>query len=247
MGFDPNNVYGPSSSNVGAPGSSTNVGAAKSADLQILTGYHKVPKGQTGPPGPAYHSLGFLLAKPFKEGKAEVTKLQHKLIAAGFLSEKAVTLGIYDPATIAAYQEALTSAHFYNKMFDAIITDRVEAGAKRVDATTGATFSYQPDDPAKIRRLLNEDLPAIIGHGLSDVETEALVARWQARTQQSARSAFDAQQSGGVASPQPDFETFVQTEAERIDPNGVQANKFGALAAEFHKSLLNRSVETAEF
>lgn len=158
-----------------------------------------------------------------------------------------------DDATLAAYVSALRGVAFQNANGIKITLDGLldEAGKYQslgsLDGGEGPVFAYQPEDPAKIRRLLDEGLPEVMGRALSPQETEALVAKWQQIAEQDARNAFNVEQSGGVAKPRRDFASFALDEAERLYPDEVHARRLADAAKSFQSLITGNSMQTAEF
>ncbi len=183
-----------------------------------------------------------------KRDAATVKRVQEMLYAAGFygnLKQKEIAWGDgSDPVTREAYAWAIALAVQTDKeaggdvvSFDAFLLNKAKTAVTGDAAGAGPTFSYQPEDPAKIRRLLNEGLPEVMGRTLSPAETEALVAKWQQIAETDARNAFGVQQGGGVAAAQHDFTSFAQSEAERLHPDEVHARKLADLSEQFLASI----------
>lgn len=246
--YDPNKVATGTGTTTGAPGSSTNLATKNETKLQVPSGYHSVKKGASGPPAPAYYSLGYMLQQPFGKTTAEVADIQRKLVAGGFLATDAFTNGIYDDNTISAYKDALTSASFYNRQFDQIIQDRVKAGAKPLGGTQGpGPFNAQESSPAEIKAALNDALPNILGHGLTDDELDNVTALYQSLQVKAQRQSYDTNISGGVATAVEPIDVFAQEQAKRLYPNDVQTKSLANVAKQFQSAIASGAPQTATF
>src|SRR5213079_57620 len=138
------------------------------------------------------------LSQPSKMSDETFRALQEKLYAAGFygnMKRSDIHWGLRsDQSTREAYAWSLALAvqldadhggdsYSYDQMMNERSAMNLGAGEAGGDA-----FSYQPDDPAKIRRLLDEGLPEVMGRALSPQETDALVAKWQSMSLGAAKS-----------------------------------------------------------
>lgn len=191
------------------------------------------------------------LGDPKQMSDAKYRELQEKLFKGGYYgtnNRKAIAWGRrHDEDTREAYAKAIATNVLANEntgrnnrislteILDQPGPDLTMEGAEE------PVFSYQPPDPALLRATLNDAMPSLIGRGLSTGETDQLVTAYLAKAEAAARSAFNVQQSGGVAAPTPDFNAFALGEVERLRPDEFRARRMADLSEQF---LANISSET---
>lgn len=194
----------------------------------------------------------------YQMSKPELRKLQEQLYSGHFYADayyskngKTKLQSEYaDDDTRAALVNALIDAARSGRTLDQTIAESAAAFAAAGGPGSGtdiAPFSPQVSSPEEIRAALNQQLPTILGHGVSDVELDSLTTLYQSLQMGAQRQTYDTAQSGGTATNVIPIDVFAQQQAEKLHPNEAQANKFGALASQFRKSLSDRSVETATF
>lgn len=201
---------------------------------------------------PITEDLGKALQAVYGMGTDQVKKLQDRLVAAGVLSRKAITYGVADEDTVDAYQKillrngyTLQAGHY--ETVDETIDKAISAGPPSLDAQQGAPFSPQVSDPAEIKQALNEQLPGILGHTVSDAELNSLVAVYQSLQVKAQKSAYDTNISGGTSTQVVPIDVFAQQQAERLHPTDVQVKKLANTAKQFAQIISSSSPETATF
>lgn len=200
-----------------------------------------------------------------KLSDAEFKQLQEKLFRGGFYgtnNRKAISWGNrYDAGTREAYASAMAANIVANQTTKAgsrvSISDIIDTSAQfgpaaTQDGASGETFAFQRPDPAVLRSTLDVAMPALIGRKLSAAETQQFIDEFNAKTEASARSAFDAKQAGGVAAlpdvdPQSGFAAFVKEKARERYPVETGVVEREQAADTFFNAITGGGPQTAEF
>lgn len=191
--------------------------------------------------------LGAVLQAIYKMPAPEVKSLQQRLVAAGLLSAKAYTPGIPDEYTVSAYEKLLLRAGYGEITPDEALNAAIAAGPPSLDAAQRAPFSPQVTSAEDIKTYINEQVPQIIGHKLTDAQTSQLAALYQQMQIRAQRQTYDTGESGGTATSVEGLDTFVKEQARRIDPVGAGVQDRMTVAANFLSAINAGSPPTQEF
>lgn len=233
------------SKDTGATTDTTNNPFVSDYEAWLLDGGHKLYTGSRPGATSQYKNPANMLKSLSSRNPATVKALMEKLYAAGFFGNTnakdiAWTDGS-DPRNRAAYAWAIALAVQTDEdrgggvmSFDQFLDQRSKDFAGLVgQGGSGQKFAFQPQDPAAVRAAIEEVVPKYLGQRLSEGETAALVSEINAKSQQAARAAFNANQNGGVASPAFDPKTYVETRARELHPDLAGATDRATVAQTF--------------
>lgn len=167
------------------------------------------------------------LNRPYAWSPNSVASLQSDLVAAGLLSKKGFSLGVYDDSTRNAFKKVLTYANRsgLTSIDEAIGTflnqPRGGAGA---GGRTRAPFSAQLPNPDDVKAIVDATVPKIIGRTLTDPEKQAVIAAYNAVATGAQQASYNAAESGGTVTEAPSVDTFVENKAKELAPE--EANTF---------------------
>lgn len=232
-GYQPGAGSGKTTGSGATPGSSGNRTASSNnaGDATVVTehGTHDVSGPQNRYSPDKTSTIDSLLKDGYHESAAWVKSLQDKLVKAGLLESGAYTSGLYDEGTLAAYQTLLLRASNYGKTPDETFKLIFESNPtpKGSGGAAGPTFSFQPPDPEQIKQAVKEATPSILGRALSDKESAMLAGEITARLTAAARANFNTDQTGGVASPAFDPQSYIANRAKELHPD--EANQYGLI------------------
>ena len=226
------------STSTGAPGSSKNT-ATPPLDFSVI-----ITHGSPGSGHKTYTGAhaSDLLKQLDGYDADQVQKIQQTLIAAGYLTEKQIKQwgSGRDRATKQAYKKMLSYASS-NKLTPTEAANELiaaeEAKKAEKEKSQRGPFTFTPDDPAKLRRFIDEDIPEILGHGLTEAETAELINRWNQYSQADAKSQYDVAATGGVTRPTHDFQSFAEDVATRLHPTDAGSKKLANLSEQFLSAI----------
>lgn len=248
MGYDTGVSY--TQQQNATPGSSANQPASgkKKYGLDVTVGYEGggiggdprvrhtgATRNEFQPRMPVTRDLGDVLQAVYRMPKDQVKRLQDRLVGAGLLSRKAITYGVADEDTVAAYEKLLLRASYGHKTPDEALDEAIAAGAPSLDGggRERAPFSPTVSSPEEIRAALDQAVPAIIGHALSDAESTQLVSLYQSLQVRAQRQAYDTAESGGTSTSVVPFDVFAEQQAKRLHPDDAQTRGLANLAKAF--------------
>lgn len=170
------------------------------------------------------------LERPNSWSGGSIASLQQDLVAAGLLSKKGFSLGLYDDATQTAYSKVLQYAN--------------KAGIKSIDEALGtflarprvglgggasgggrAPFRAELPNPDDIKALIDATVPNILGRTLTEAEKEAVVGAYQAVVGGAQQQAYNTAESGGTVTQAPDASTFIAKRVKELNPE--EADLYG--------------------
>ncbi len=165
------------------------------------------------------HSISWYMKQPLAwTDKTQVKNLQQQLIDAGYLNDKKVLEGVYDAATQRAYKAALLEASTLSTTFLDLVGAKAAAGIGAASGRQRQPFSFQPPDPADVRKIVQAAAVQELGGGLTDDEIGRLTAEIDTRLRSSAQSAYSTNISGGTATSEFDPKEYATQRARELHP-----------------------------
>lgn len=187
------------------------------------------------------------LNRPYSWSPNSIASLQSDLVAAGLLSAKGFSLGVYDAATRSAFSGVLTYA---NRSGLTSIDEAVAVFLKqpRGGASSGRRpFHAELPHPDDIKAVVDATVPNIIGRTLNDQEKQAVIAAYNSVVTGAQRAAYNADEAGGTVTDAPRMDTFVAQQARALHPDEAVATDRATAAQNFLKALQSGPPQTAVF
>lgn len=151
--------------------------------------------------------------KPASWSPNNIAELQSALVQVGLIgSDENISLGVFDTATKNAYRKLLETANATGVTWTEALSRYAEAPVE------GEGLQVQLTDPNDLRRVFKEAAFQVSATQFEPGQIDAMVAAYheKEREYQEAKARGDET----VFAP-PDPGTFVETEAERVNPEGV--------------------------
>lgn len=164
---------------------------------------------------------------------------QEQIVAAGLVDADEIAFGARDLLTVRAWQQLVgQSADAYTagaRLSPDDLLGQLTASPIPRPEREEAPFSGQVSNPLDIAAGLRAAFRERTGSGkIPDDELERMISAFQAEQVNAQRAGFDARKSGGTAVAAPDFASFAEQEAKRVNPVGFRAHtyidKFSAIA-----------------
>lgn len=199
--------------------------------IQALGSPDSLERGGAQAPGDSLMPLSRANGIIYTWDQDELRAFQEKIVSAGIVSAEDIAFGARDVLTVRAWQQLVAqSAEAFvagaRISPDDLLGELVSSPIPR-PGQEEAPFSGQVTNPLDIAAGLRAAFRERTGSGkIPEDEMERMISAFQSEQVKAQRANFDARKSGGTTVAAPDFATFAEQEAERVNPVGFRAHEY---------------------
>ena len=153
-------------------------------------------------------------------------RIQYAMREAGvFTKNERFQLGVWDATTRGAYKRLLEYSNGagveWRTALNEFAAAKQQMGDTVGDGRERAPLAVRVSNPMELRKAIDVGIRTETGRRADAATLDRIVAAYQAEERRSQTEAYNAAETGGTVTDAPDLETFVENQAETVNPQGA--------------------------